>query len=95
VPVQVCHSGGDGGGRGKAHLFLRFGKVLPSDLSKSLHPKRPSHQTPATASLCVCVCVCVCFRATPYGSSQTRGQIRAAAAGLHHRHSDTGSELRL
>uniref|UniRef100_A0A8D2BNR0 Heparan-alpha-glucosaminide N-acetyltransferase n=1 Tax=Sus scrofa TaxID=9823 RepID=A0A8D2BNR0_PIG len=34
------------------------------------------------------------FRATPatYGSSQARGQIRAAAAGLHHSHSNTGSE---
>ena len=35
--------------------------------------------------------------ATPvaYGSSQARGQIRAAAAGLHHSHSNTRSELRL
>ena len=42
------------------------------------------------------VCVCV-FRATtmPYGSSQARGRIRAAAAGLHHSHSNTGSELPL
>ena len=33
------------------------------------------------------------FRATPlaYGSSQARGQIRAAAAGLHHSHSNTAS----
>ena len=30
-----------------------------------------------------------------YGSSQDRGPIRAAAAGLHHSHSDVGSELRL
>ena len=27
-----------------------------------------------------------------YGSSQGRGQIRAAAAGLHHSHRNTGSE---
>ena len=30
-----------------------------------------------------------------YGSSQARGQIRAAAAGLHHSHSNTGSKLSL
>ena len=28
-----------------------------------------------------------------YGSSQARGQIRAAAASLHHRHRNVGSEL--
>ena len=34
------------------------------------------------------------FRAAPaaYGGSQARGQIRAAAAGLHHSHSNAGSE---
>ena len=37
------------------------------------------------------------FRATPvaYGSSQARGRIRRAPAGLHHSHSNTGSELHL
>ena len=37
------------------------------------------------------------FRAAPaaHGSSQARGQIGARAAGLHHRHSNTGSEPRL
>ena len=30
-----------------------------------------------------------------YGGSQARGLIRAVAAGLHHSHSNTGSELRL
>ena len=36
-------------------------------------------------------------RAAPaaYGGSQARGQIRVVAAGLHHSHSNTGSELRL
>ena len=36
-------------------------------------------------------------RATPaaYGSSQTRGPIRALAASLHHSHSNAGSELHL
>ena len=34
-------------------------------------------------------------RATPtaYGGSQARGLIRAVATGLHHSHSNTGSEL--
>ena len=37
------------------------------------------------------------FRATPaaYGSSQARGQIRAAATGLHHSHSNSRSKPRL
>ena len=37
------------------------------------------------------------FRATPvaYGSSQARGRIRAAVAGLHHSHSNAGSKLSL
>ena len=37
------------------------------------------------------------FRAIPvaYGSSQARGQIGAAPAGLHHSHSYVGSKLRL
>ena len=37
------------------------------------------------------------FRAAPlaYGGSQARGLIRAAAACLHHSHSNTGSEPRL
>ena len=35
------------------------------------------------------------FRAAPvaYGSSQAKGQIGAAAAGLHHSHSNLGSKL--
>ena len=37
------------------------------------------------------------FRAASeaYGSSQARGRIGATAAGLHHSHSNVGSELRL
>ena len=37
------------------------------------------------------------FTATPlaYGSSQAKGRIGAAAAGLCHGHSNTGSELHL
>ena len=37
------------------------------------------------------------FKAAPlaYGGSQARGRIRATAAGLHHNHSNRGSELRL
>ena len=33
--------------------------------------------------------------ATAYGGSQARGRIGAAAAGLHHSHSNTGSEQSL
>ena len=38
---------------------------------------------------------CPSFRAAPvaYGGSQARGPIGAIAAGLHHRHSNVGSEL--
>ena len=37
------------------------------------------------------------FRAAPeaYGGSQARGQIGATAAGLHHSHSNAGSEPNL
>ena len=37
------------------------------------------------------------FRAAPaaYGGSQARGRIGAAAVGLHHSHSNSGSEPRL
>ena len=37
------------------------------------------------------------FGAAPvaHGGSQTRGQIRATAAGLHHSYSNTGSKLHL
>ena len=37
------------------------------------------------------------FRAAPmaYGCSQARGQMGAAATGLHHSHSNAGSELHL
>ena len=37
------------------------------------------------------------FRATPaaYGGSQAKGLIEATAAGLHHSHSNTRSELHL
>ena len=34
-------------------------------------------------------------RLTAYGGAQARGLIGAIAAGLHHSHSHTGSELRL
>ena len=45
-------------------------------------------------SFCFAFCL---FRATPVarGSSQARGQVGAAAAVLHHSHSNAGSEPRL
>ena len=48
--------------------------------------------------VCLFVCFCFCLfafsRAAPaaYGGSQARGLIGAVAAGLHHSHSNTGSE---
>ena len=46
---------------------------------------------------CLFVCLFLLFRTTPmaYGSSQTRDQIGATAAGLCHSHSNAGSELSL
>ena len=46
--------------------------------------------------VCVCFWFCLLFTVAPaaYGSSQARGRIGAAAAGLGHSHS-TGSELHL
>ena len=43
------------------------------------------------------ICLFLPFRATPtaHGSSQARDGIRAAAAGLHHSHSNAGAELPL
>ena len=47
--------------------------------------------------LCVCVCLFAISRAAPSAcvSSQARGRIGATAAGLHHSHSNAGSEPRL
>ena len=49
--------------------------------------------------VCLFIYVCIYFllRATPvaYGGSKARGQIGAAAARLHHSHSNVGSELHL
>ena len=58
------------------------------------------HQTPWICGFVLFFCLCFLFcllGATPiaYGSSQARGQIGAAAAGLHHSHSNAGSESRL
>ena len=43
------------------------------------------------------ICLFLCFRATPManGGSQARGRIGATAMGLHHSHSNMGSEPRL
>ena len=45
----------------------------------------------------VCLFVCLFFMATPvaYGSSQAKGWIWAASAGLHHSHSNARSKLSL
>ena len=50
---------------------------------------------PDTFCVCVCLFLRCLFRAAPaaYGGSQARGRIGAVAAGPHHSHSNTGSEL--
>ena len=60
------------------------GKVLPSSLSFSF----------SSSSFFFFFLL---FRATPsvYGGSQARGLMRAVATGLHHSHSNEGSELHL
>ena len=57
-------------------------------------PKRFRDQFVEIPQFCVCVWL---FQASlaAYGSSQERGQVRAAAASLHHSHSDAGSKLSL
>ena len=54
------------------------------------------HSIPISFVFDFCCCCCL-FRAAPagYESSQARGRIRAAAAGLHTSHSNTVSELNL
>ena len=44
---------------------------------------------------CLLLFLFLLLRATlvAYGTSQARGQIRAAAASLHHKHSNLGSKL--
>ena len=65
-----------------SHLVYNSQIYLSSYLSISLH---------------IYFCCCCLFRATPipYGGSQARGPIRAIAAGLHHSHSNVGSEPHL
>ena len=52
---------------------------------------------PSLSFLFVCFWWFVFFRSAPteFGGSQARGPIRAVAAGLHHHHSNMGSEPRL
>ena len=49
------------------------------------------------AEFLVFICLFLLFRAIPTanGSSQAKGRIRATAAGLHHGHSNVGSQLHL
>ena len=56
---------------------------------------RPIHSTIVLRVIFFCLFFALLFRAAPLacGSSQARGLIRAAAASLHHSHSNMGSEL--
>jgi len=64
--------------------FLLSSKVTQSHIHTYIHSSFPFFSF-------------LLFRAVPaaYGSSQARGPIRASAAGLHHSHSNMGSELHL
>ena len=66
-------------------------------ICKQFFETRPFRKGRGFFVLFCCFVLFLLFRATPaaYGSSQARGQIRGAAAGLHHSHSNTSSELHL
>ena len=68
-------------------MFIKFHLVLGLLDSDFVCSEIYTTQTLHVLFFCI-------FRAThrEYGSSQARGRIGAAASGLHHRHSNTGSE---
>ena len=70
--------------------LLRLLRALPGSVLKHYHPLQRQ-----SIGFSVCLFVHFLFRALPeaHGSSHARGQIRAAAAGLHHSHSNARSEL--
>ena len=72
------------------HSLLFYLLILSHNLCK--HPKQDWLKT-----FLANVFLFLLFRAAPvaYGSSQARGRIGATAAGLHHSHSNAGSEPRL
>ena len=85
---------------------LGHGK-FPGQGSNPCHSRDPDHCSDNARSLTcytigelhnvhVLFCFVLFFRASAAacGSSQTRGPIRATAAGLHHSHSNTKSEIR-
>ena len=78
--------------RGKTHICLLAHGVSLAPGTGLVTEK--STQLIDTSFVCLFVCL---FRATPraYGGFQAKGQISAAAAGLHLRHSNAGSEPHL
>ena len=73
-----------------------FGEYVDSQACGVSPPGKTGSVPKVRNSVCVCVCVWL-FRPVPTacGGSQARGPIGAAAAGLHHSHSNVGSEPRL
>ena len=65
------------------------------DCEDQVLPSLTSKKTTCGGGGCVFT-IFFLFRAGPaaYGGSQARGPIRAVAAGLHHSHSNMGSESR-
>ena len=81
------HWGGPGIEPSSSWILLRFITTKPQ---WELLPQIKLN-SPLLFYLFICLFI---FRAAPmvFGSFQAKGWIRAAAAGLHHRHSNTGSE---
>ena len=73
--------------------FVKTNKQTKKTPSMFLHPV-PGGKMSHYLSLFHCFIFCL-FRAAPvaYGGSHTRDPIRSVATGLHHSHSNAGSEL--
>ena len=84
-PVLLIHSGIG------THTSFFFHKVLLKLCSQRRRKERIERRQ---CFFCFCFFFCF-FRATPAacGSFHSRGQIRAAATGLCHRHSNAGSKM--
>ena len=96
--IQNCHCSGSGGCC-SAGLIPGLGTSICCRRGQKNKQTNKQKKPPETVKGCVHytheLFFFFCFfRATlmAYGSSQARGQIRAAAAGLHHNHSNVGSE---
>ena len=80
-----------------ATILWPRGKAAPPYLRMKGRKHRKNLRTPWLCWILLCKNFFFLFRAAPaaYGGSQARGRIRAVVAGLHHSHSNTGSEPHL